>query len=93
MGKELLIIILFIAVLLLIISIMSIISVMNLWTSVSTFETLYERFHSDLDDFNDEMLILAETLQTYHELLDDYQIPMISNPTKEQRVAMDSSEW
>lgn len=45
---------------------------------------LEERLSDTYNNFVDEMKLLAETLQVYHELLDNYQIPMIANPTREQ---------
>ena len=93
MTKDILIIALIVGVVYLIVLIGAVYMLVLYYDSMATMDSLYHRFHSDLDDFNEEMIILAETLQTYHELLDDYQIPMIANPTKTQRDAIDSSGW
>ena len=42
-----------------------------------------EELTETYNNFSDEMELLAETLVVYHELLKDYQIPMIANPTPE----------
>lgn len=54
-----------------------------------------EELTDTYNDFKDEMLLLAETLQVYHELLNNYQIPMIANPTREQlqRFSNIDSDW
>lgn len=44
-----------------------------------------EELSETYNNFADEMELLADTLQVYHELLKDYQIPMIANPTQEQK--------
>lgn len=36
------------------------------------------------NDFSEDMQVLAETLQVYHELLDGYQIPLIQLPEKKK---------
>ena len=36
------------------------------------------------NDFSEDMQVLAETLQVYHELLDGYQIPLIQLPVKKK---------
>lgn len=42
-----------------------------------------EELTETYNNFSDEMQLLAETLTVYHELLKDYQIPMIANPTSD----------
>lgn len=43
------------------------------------------------DDFSDDMQVLSKTLQLYHELLNDYQIPMIQLPDKQNQ--SNYSDW
>ena len=41
-------------------------------------------FNNFYNDFSEDMQVLAETLQVYHELLDGYQIPLIQLPEKKK---------
>ena len=43
-----------------------------------------EDLNNFYNDFSDDMQVLAETLQVYHELLDGYQIPLIQLPEKKK---------
>lgn len=43
------------------------------------------------NDFSEDMQVLAETLQVYHELLDSYQIPLIQLP--ENKKESNYSDW
>lgn len=50
---------------------------------------LVDDFSRTYGDFQDEMILLADTLKVYHELLKDYQIPMIPIPIKENNSGND----
>ena len=43
-----------------------------------------EDLNNFYNDFSEDMQVLAETLQVYHELLDGYQIPLIQLPEKKK---------
>lgn len=71
-------------VILLILVTLNVLQFLKLVESLDTIQAIYNNYLETTQDFNEEMQILAETLQTYHELLDSYQIPMIPTPTLEQ---------
>lgn len=56
----------------------------GLWLSVKEdirrLEELYKNINNLLCDYEDELVDLSEVLGRYHELMDDYQIPMIATP-------------
>ena len=51
---------------------------------IADLKEITEDMNTCYDQFSDHMEVLAETLQVYHELLDDYQIPMIQLPEKKK---------
>lgn len=55
---------------------------------------MLDRLADTYNNFCDEMELLAETLQAYHELLNDYQIPMVANPTERLlQVVNSTDDW
>lgn len=60
-------------------------------SQIKILQGICDKYEEMQENFNDEMLILAETLKIYHELLDGYQIPMIINPYSREKES--DSEW
>ena len=51
---------------------------------MSDLKEITEDLNNFYNDFSEDMQVLAETLQVYHELLDGYQIPLIQLPEKKK---------
>ena len=51
---------------------------------MSDLKEVTEDLNNFYNDFSEDMQVLAETLQLYHELLDGYQIPLIQLPEKKK---------
>lgn len=56
---------------------------------MSDLKEVTEDLNNFYNDFSEDMQVLAETLQLYHELLDGYQIPLIQLPEKKKETEQD----
>lgn len=68
------------AVVFLVLLITVIVFIVEFYKEMDKLEALHKNINNLLCDYEDDLTELSEVLKMYHELMNDYQIPMIASP-------------
>lgn len=64
----------------LVLLITTVVFIVEFYQEIDKLEALHKTINNLLCDYEDELAELSEVLKMYHELMNDYQIPMIASP-------------